>query len=234
MISSFYHHNVHHTHRRLRVMPAVSSSELLFVQSGRIPSLQVLLQLFFSDKIVRCRRELLQFEDNSVFSFCFVYSSHRGLLFLYFYLYSITSVICRPSDHAVGQAPIRTRAGRSRDGNADHQTTTPRYTTVFSCVQDSTLIMQLLRDNLTLWTSDTADDSAGGDAGDKDNAQKNPTQQEGQHDHTACLFVITYHIKQFYQDNCSIKISTVNYFHLSLVCKNLHFEAINIINILGS
>ncbi|XP_023342035.1 14-3-3 protein beta/alpha-B-like [Eurytemora carolleeae] len=29
--------------------------------------------------------------------------------------------------------------------------------------KDSTLIMQLLRDNLTLWTSDTADDSAGGD-----------------------------------------------------------------------
>ena len=173
MISSFYHHNVHHTHRRLRVMPAVSSSELLFVQSGRIPSLQVLLQfIFFSDKIVRCRRELLQ--RITMFS-RFVYSSHRGLLFLYFYLYSITSVICRPSDHAVSQAPIRTRAGRSRDGNADHQTTTPRYTTVFSCVQDSTLIMQLLRDNLTLWTSDTADDSAGGDAGDKDNAQKNST-----------------------------------------------------------
>ncbi len=37
-------------------------------------------------------------------------------------------------------------------------------------LQDSTLIMQLLRDNLTLWTSDTADDSAGGEAGDKDNA----------------------------------------------------------------
>ena len=30
-------------------------------------------------------------------------------------------------------------------------------------LKDSTLIMQLLRDNLTLWTSDTADDSAGGD-----------------------------------------------------------------------
>jgi len=35
--------------------------------------------------------------------------------------------------------------------------------------KDSTLIMQLLRDNLTLWTSDTADDSAGGDA-EKENA----------------------------------------------------------------
>merc|ERR1712055_279298 len=35
--------------------------------------------------------------------------------------------------------------------------------------KDSTLIMQLLRDNLTLWTSDTADDSAGGD-GEKENA----------------------------------------------------------------
>ncbi len=45
-------------------------------------------------------------------------------------------------------------------------------TTSFNVVvlQDSTLIMQLLRDNLTLWTSDTADDSAGGEAGDKDNA----------------------------------------------------------------
>jgi hypothetical protein len=40
----------------------------------------------------------------------------------------------------------------------------------FVVLQDSTLIMQLLRDNLTLWTSDTADDSAGGEAGDKDNA----------------------------------------------------------------
>merc|ERR1719189_1350379 len=30
--------------------------------------------------------------------------------------------------------------------------------------KDSTLIMQLLRDNLTLWTSDTADDSAGADS----------------------------------------------------------------------
>ena len=36
--------------------------------------------------------------------------------------------------------------------------------------KDSTLIMQLLRDNLTLWTSDTADDSAGGDGGEKENA----------------------------------------------------------------
>jgi 14-3-3 protein beta/theta/zeta len=35
--------------------------------------------------------------------------------------------------------------------------------------KDSTLIMQLLRDNLTLWTSDTADDSAGGE-GEKENA----------------------------------------------------------------
>merc|ERR1712002_233382 len=32
--------------------------------------------------------------------------------------------------------------------------------------KDSTLIMQLLRDNLTLWTSDTADDSAGADGGE--------------------------------------------------------------------
>jgi len=33
--------------------------------------------------------------------------------------------------------------------------------------KDSTLIMQLLRDNLTLWTSDTADDEKeGGDAGE--------------------------------------------------------------------
>jgi len=36
--------------------------------------------------------------------------------------------------------------------------------------KDSTLIMQLLRDNLTLWTSDTADDSAGADGGEKENA----------------------------------------------------------------
>merc|ERR1711915_828861 len=35
--------------------------------------------------------------------------------------------------------------------------------------KDSTPIMQLLRDNLTLWTSDTTDDSAGGD-GEKENA----------------------------------------------------------------
>jgi len=35
--------------------------------------------------------------------------------------------------------------------------------------KDSTLIMQLLRDNLTLWTSDTADDSAGVE-GEKENA----------------------------------------------------------------
>merc|ERR1712090_95857 len=35
--------------------------------------------------------------------------------------------------------------------------------------KDSTLIMQLLRDNLTLWTSDTTDDSAGGD-GEKEAA----------------------------------------------------------------
>lgn len=32
--------------------------------------------------------------------------------------------------------------------------------------KDSTLIMQLLRDNLTLWTSDTQDDTETGDAGD--------------------------------------------------------------------
>merc|ERR1719231_1716710 len=30
--------------------------------------------------------------------------------------------------------------------------------------KDSTLIMQLLRDNLTLWTSDSNDDGQGGDA----------------------------------------------------------------------
>ena len=35
------------------------------------------------------------------------------------------------------------------------------------CHKDSTLIMQLLRDNLTLWTSDMADEQPGGPDGTK-------------------------------------------------------------------
>jgi hypothetical protein len=37
--------------------------------------------------------------------------------------------------------------------------------------KDSTLIMQLLRDNLTLWTSDTADGDEGGDEGGDDKGE---------------------------------------------------------------
>ena len=42
--------------------------------------------------------------------------------------------------------------------------------------RDATLIMQLIRDNLTLWTSDNADEKGGDDGGDGGNADEGEAQ----------------------------------------------------------
>ena len=137
---------------------------------------------FFSDRIVRCRRELLQ--RITMFS-RFVYSSHRGLLFLYFYLYSTVILVWSAAPQITLWVRPRFELGLGGLGTGT-LTTRPPHLVTPPCFH----VCRTLRSSCsccgTTWRSGRATRRTtlpGAMLGTRIMLRK--TQQEGQHDLTA-------------------------------------------------
>ena len=87
----------------------------------------------------------------------------------------VVIITCGPSSSTAAAAEEEGTEGASRTRGGDHNGVVAARKAIAEldtlseeCYKDSTLIMQLLRDNLTLWTSDMQDSDKPADAKDEE------------------------------------------------------------------